>query len=243
MSKDSKSCRAKPRVLGVIPARGGSKRLKRKNIKTIIGHPLMAYTIWAAQKSKWLTDFVVSTEDIEILDIARKYGASTPFVRPKELTTDTARNVDVVLHALAFMEKKKKLAYDIIILLQPTVPIRKASHIDTAIKLLFESNEDTLASVKGPYKKRDPILKRIKNNILEEYCNNTEKKKNEPFYVYNASIYAVKRNYLLKEKKLISPRQVPLVMDQFHSIDIDTKDDFLMAEAVLKILKAHNYGD
>jgi CMP-N-acetylneuraminic acid synthetase len=231
-----------PTVLGVIPARGGSKRLPRKNIKSLCGHPLIAYTIKAAQGAALLTDYLVSSEDEEILDIARSYGAPTPFVRPAHLATDQVRNIDTVIHALKFMEEKKKYTYDIAVLLQPTCPIRRPEHIDQTIRLLQQSKLSSAVSVKGPFKKRDPILKKICNGILEAYCINESTDDHEAFYLYNASIYAVKRNYLLQEKKLISSRQVPIIMDQFHSIDIDTEADLMVAEAYLNYLSTHEGG-
>lgn len=225
-----------PRVLGVIPARGGSKRLPRKNIRKLSGHPLIAYTIRAAQRSKLLTDFLVSSEDKEILNVAQDYDAPAPFVRPPELAGDKVRNIDVVAHAMAFMEANKGITYEILVLLQPTCPIRNPAHIDDAILHLWLSDLDTSVSVKGPFKKRDPILKRIQNEVLEPLHMIDGIENNEPFYLYNASIYAVKRDYFITNKKLISQKQIPIVMDVFHSIDIDTEADFLVAETYLKHL-------
>ena len=218
----------------MIPARGGSERLPRKNIKVLCGHPLIAYTIKAAQRANLLTDYLVSSEDAEILDVARAYGAHTPFVRPSYLAGNSVRNIDVVLHALQFMQDKRGYTYDIVLLLQPTCPIRDPHHIDEAIKLLSDPKLDTVASVKGPFKKRDPILKRLRQGILEAYCDHENPGKVEPFYVYNASIYGAKRDYLVRERKLISGKQIPLIMDPYYSIDIDTELDFLIAEVCLK---------
>jgi len=231
-----------PNVLGVIPCRGGSKRLPRKNIKLMAGLPLIVYTIQAAEHSKRLTDYIVSSEDKEIIKIAKEYGAPVPFIRPAELATDDVRNIDVVDHALKFMENKKGIIYDILVLLQPTCPIRNPRHIDLAIEMLANSDLDTLVSVKGPFKKRDPILKAIRNDILEDYIPVDDIRNVEPFYLYNAALYAVKRNYFIQHKKLISPKQVPLVMDQFHSIDIDTEADFIIAEAYLKFMEKKKRG-
>ena len=228
--------RVLPIVLGVIPARGNSKRLPRKNIRKLYGHPLIAYTIRAAQRSRLLTDFLVSSEDEEIINVARDYDAPIPFVRPAELSGDNVRNIDVVAHAMAFMEAKKGIIYDILVLLQPTCPIRDPSHIDKAILHLWQSDLDTSASVKGPFKKRDPVLKRIENEVLEPLYLTNGVERNEAFYIYNASIYAAKRDYFVKNKKLISEKQTPIVMDVFHSIDIDTQADFLVADAYLKHL-------
>jgi len=236
--RHEKDCDGKvlPRVLGVIPARGSSKRLPRKNILKLHGHPLIAYTVRAAQRSKLLTDYLVSSEDEEILNVARKYDAPTPFVRPPELAGDNVRNIDVVAHAMVFMESTKGIIYDILVLLQPTCPIRDPSHIDEAVSRLWQSGLDTAVSVKGPFKKRDPILKRIKNEVLEPFCLTDGVERNEAFYLYNASIYAVKRDYFVRSNKLVSKKQIPIVMDIFHSIDIDTHADFLVAKTYLKHL-------
>lgn len=226
-----------PKVLAVIPARGGSKRLPRKNVMMLNGHPMLAYSIMAAKKSKRLTDWLVSTEDDEVAEIASKYGAATPFKRPDHLAADNIRNIDVVLHALKFMEDKKNITYDIIVLLQPTAPVRDSAHIDKAVELLWASNLPTLAAVKGPYQKRDPILKRIDaEGRLVPYSSDPDLDPREPFYIYNATLYAVKRDYFLAEKSFVSNEQVPLVMDKFYSADVDDMGDFMVADAYLKYL-------
>jgi CMP-N-acetylneuraminic acid synthetase len=227
---------ASPRVLAVIPARGGSKRLPRKNIMNLCGHPLIAYTIRAAQRCRQISDLLVSSEDKEIRAAARAYGAPVPFARPAELSGDRIRNIDVVGHAMAFMEEKTGRPYDILVLLQPTCPIRDPSHIDDAILKLWSSELETSVSVKGPFQKRDPILKRIEDGVLEPFCRGDGAEKNEPFYLYNASIYAVKRSYFIRSKRLISPKQIPIVMDAYHSVDIDTEADFRVAETYLNYL-------
>lgn len=221
-----------PRVLGVIPARGGSKRLPRKNILPLAGLPLIAHTILAARHCRGLSDYLVTSEDPEILETARRYGAPTPFVRPVELAGDQVRNIDTVLHALTFMEQATNRPYDMVVLLQPTCPIRQPDHIDRAIDLLWHSELPTLASVRGPYKKRDPNLKAIRQGVLEDYCGPPVAQSDwPPFYVYNACLYAVKRPYLVTHRRLTSPRQVPLVMDDLHSMDVDTELDLALAEA------------
>lgn len=230
--------RLHPAVLGVIPARGGSKRLPRKNIKPLAGKPLIAYTIEAAKKAGRLTDFLVTTEDPEIKEIAQSFGAPVPFTRPQELAGDDIRNIDTVFHAMTFMEKHKAISYDILVLLQPTCPIRRPEHIDQAVDRLWQSDLPTAVSLKGPYKKRDPILKAIRDDVVGDFCEVARNDEIEPFYLYNASIYAVKREYFVAQRKLISDKQVPIVMDQLHSIDIDTEVDFITAEAYLQYLKS-----
>lgn len=225
-----------PKVLGVIPARGGSKRLPQKNVKPLAGKPMVAWTIEAAQQATRLTDYIVSSEDAKTIEVAKAFGAPVPFLRPAELATDTVRNIDVVEHAMLFMEAENRLTYDILILLQPTSPIRNPAHIDQAIDLLWESQLDSVVSVKGPFKKRDPILKALRNGVLEDYVPVADPRTVEPVYMYNASIYAVKRDFFVQHHKLITPRQVPLVMDTIHSTDVDTEADFLVAQTYLNFL-------
>jgi CMP-N,N'-diacetyllegionaminic acid synthase len=228
---------SKPKVLAVIPARGGSKRLSRKNVMLLGGHPMLAYSIIAAKNAKSVTDWLVSTEDDEIAEIALRYGATTPFKRPDYLATDNVRNIDVVLHALEFMEQDRKITYDIIVLLQPTAPIRDSAHIDKAVELLWASELPSLAAVKGPYQKRDPILKRIDSKgHLVPYTTDSHLDPREPFYIYNAALYAVKRDYFIKEKSFVSNEQVPFFMDKFYSADVDDMGDFIVADAYLKHL-------
>ena len=227
-----------PRVLAVIPARGGSKRLPRKNLLKIGDHPMIAYSIMAARQARRVTDWIVSSEDEEILEVARQYGAPAPFQRPEVLATDDVRNIDVVLHALAYMENERRRKYDIIVLLQPTSPIRKATHIDEAIDRLWQSNLPSLAAVKGPFQKRDPILKRIdEEGNLVPYCNDPRLDPREPFYIYNAALYAVKRDYFVREKRFISEKQIPYVMDKYCSTDVDELADLVVAGAYLEMMR------
>jgi len=133
------------KILALIPARGGSKGLPRKNIKPLLGKPLIAWTIEQSLASKYLDKVVVSTEDKEIAEISKKYGAEVPFIRPKELAKDDTPSIDVVLHAIDFLEKKE--LFNIIVLLQPTSPLRTISDIDNSIEFLFSKNAQAIISV------------------------------------------------------------------------------------------------
>ena len=220
--------------LAIIPARGGSKRLRRKNIRKIENHPLIAYTINAVKKTKQLDYWLLSSDDDEIIKIGKKYGAPIYFKRPKEISGDKIRNSETLIHALNFMENKFKVNIDIIVLLHPTSPIRDPKHIDEAVKLLSNSKLNTLASIKGPYKKRDPILKKKDDygNLVD--LNHLTKKNNDEFYMYNASIYAVKKNYLLKNKKFTSNKEIPLLMNFLQSLDIDDINDLQIVRSLFK---------
>lgn len=191
------------RVLGVIPARGGSKRIPRKNCRLLHGCPLVGYTIRAAQAATKLTDWVVSTEDREIADIALSYGAFV-IKRPDELAQDEASTGSVLLHALEWMEQDHE-PYDMVVCLHPTSPIRDPRHIDSAITLLSMTDRASLASVS--------CRKRT--------------------YLHNASIYAMKADWLRRTNQHYSDHSVPFLMDARHSVDIDTEDDFRIAELYL----------
>jgi CMP-N,N'-diacetyllegionaminic acid synthase len=233
----------RPSVLAVIPARGGSKRFPRKNVYPLRGHPLIAYTIKAAAGATRLADWIVSTDDAEIADAAKRYGAPVPFLRPADLAGDKDRNNVVVRHAMEFMEARTGRRYDILILLQPTCPIRKSEHIDQAVELLWTSSLDTLASVGGPIKKRDPNIKAIRNGELVPYNEGEDGSNWDAGFIYNASIYAMKRDFFLREMSFVSQRSVPLVMDRFHSADIDEKIDALVAELYFEHLGLDPFCD
>ena len=225
-----------PKVLCVIPAKKSSRRLKKKNKKIINGHPMIAWTIHEAKKTKKISDLIVSTDCEKIMKIAREYGASTPFKRPSSLSKSNIDNYVVIDHALNFMEKTLNIKYDIIILLQPTSPVRDFKHINETILKLWNSRLNTAASVKGPFKKkRDPIIKKIKDNKLIPWCSHSISNPEE-FYLYNASIYASRRDYFVKKKKLTSTEEIPIKMNKFYSIDVDEISDFIVAENYLKYL-------
>ena len=137
----------KPNVLGVIPVRGGSKSVPRKNLAQLNGKPMMYYTIKAAQDSKLMSHFVVSSEDAEIIRVAKEFGAPAPFVRPAELATDEAPSLPVVQHAVRFMESQLGIVFDYVVLLQATSPLRNGADIDAALEKLMATGADSVISV------------------------------------------------------------------------------------------------
>jgi len=216
-------------VLGVIPARGGSKRLPRKNILECGGKPLIAHTIEAASSSKKITDTIFSTDDAEIREIAQQYGAYAPFLRPRHLATDETTNKHVMMHALTFMEEQKKKHYHYIVLLQPTAPLRTPEQIDSAIDIISDSEYPTLASVSGPHKKRHQIIKKpIGNNAATIFDNfaHTE------FYIFDASIYIVNRDYFSDKFSIFSDPHAVYVNNDMH-VDVDDEGDLFIANAIL----------
>jgi CMP-N,N'-diacetyllegionaminic acid synthase len=210
------------KTLGVIPARGGSKRIIRKNCRLLHNVPLIGYTIRAAQSAVGLTDYVVSTEDEEIKNIALSYGA-TVVDRPVALAGDDTTSGDVLRHALDTMEVDGE-RYDIIVCLHPTSPIRDSKHIDDAIELLRVSSADTLASVCD-------IPRKAHANVTcgDYYLDTTDR-----YSVLNASIYAMKRDWFVKTNRHTGGNTIFYRMDRRHSVDIDTEIDFKIAELFLR---------
>ena len=215
------------RTLGVIPARGGSKRVPRKNLRQIRGVPLIGYTIRACQAATSLTDWLVSTDDEEIANVALSYGA---FVIGQPMASDTSTSGEVCRYALDLMEDFNP-PYDIIMCLHPTSPIRDPEHIDQAVDALSRSQLETLASVYMLPRKPFENVKCLTNGRLVEGSEDIWAN-----CVYNASIYAMKRRFLLATNQHTSTISVPLVMDRFHSLDVDEEIDLKIAELFINEL-------
>jgi len=218
----------------IIPARGGSKGLIRKNIKIFAGEPLIAHTIKAAMNSKFIDNVYVSTEDEEIASISKKYYAEV-IKRPKELARDETKTVEVVIDAL------KQINFDInktvIILLQPTSPLRTTRDIDNSIKLFFENKCESVISVCKI--NHSPLWAfKLKNNNLEPYfdIDFLEQRRQEHPILYspNGAIYISTPEILHNYLSFYTNSIIPYIMPFERSIDIDTEDDFDLAEIIFK---------
>jgi|SaaInlStandDraft_4_1057021.scaffolds.fasta_scaffold29557_2 CMP-N-acetylneuraminic acid synthetase len=230
------------RLLAVIPARGGSKRLPRKNVLDLAGKPLIAWTIQEALNCKYIDQVIVSTDDKEISDISKEYGADVPFFRPSELATDEAKTVDVVLHLLDELEKVGE-RYDYIILLQPTSPLRTAQNIDESVELLQMKNSDAVISVCES--EHPPLWCNVlpddmsMDNFLDESVKNKRSQDLSKQYRINGAIYISSVKKLKKENSFfLSNNCIAYIMKQNVSIDIDTIDDFDFA--LLRISNSTN---
>ncbi|MBD3796596.1 MAG: acylneuraminate cytidylyltransferase family protein [Campylobacterales bacterium] len=219
--------------LAVIPARGGSKRLPRKNVLDLAGKPLIGWSIEAAQKSKYIDAIVVSSDDSEILDISKNYGVTT-LLRPQELASDTASTFDTLKHALHNSKK-----YDYLILLQPTSPLRTAQDIDKAIEDLIEKKADGIISVcemeHTPLWSNTLSEDKAMEHFLKNEVLNQRSQDLETYYRLNGAIYIAKIDKFLENGSFFLKNNIyAYEMAQQHSIDIDTKIDFLFAELLLK---------
>jgi N-acylneuraminate cytidylyltransferase/CMP-N,N'-diacetyllegionaminic acid synthase len=226
-------------ILGLIPARGGSKGLPRKNIKPLLGKPLIAWTIEQALASKYLDRIVVSTEDKEIAEVSKKYGAEIPFIRPKELAVDKARGIDVVLHAIDWLrESNKRKQYDLIMLLQPTSPLRKCEDIDKSIELLFLKEAKAIVSIcevdhHPLWSNTLPEDGCMKDFIRKEIMNKNRQEL-PVFYRLNGAIYLAYCMYIEEQKSFVGKDTFAYIMPKNRSIDIDDEIDFKLAEILMK---------
>lgn len=223
--------------LAVIPARGGSKRLPRKNVLDLAGNPLIAWTIEAAKNSKYIDHFVVSTDDQEISDVSKKYGAEV-LTRPGELATDTASSVDVVLHAIAAQSQ----SCDYVILLQPTSPLRTAEHIDEAIELLFEKSANAVISVcetdHSPLWANTLPEDGNMGSFIREEVQGKRSQDLPIFYQLNGAIYLVNAVNFKQSKSFIqATNSYAYIMSKKDSVDIDTDLDFEFVSLLINKVK------
>jgi CMP-N-acetylneuraminic acid synthetase len=227
------------KILAIIPARGGSKGVPRKNIRKINNVPLIGYTINAALKSNYLTDIVVSTDDPEIAEISKSFGAQVPFIRPKELASDDAESASVVEHALDFMEKDKSIKYDSILMLQPTSPLRTSKHIDDSIELLNSKECDSVVSITSvggnhPLRMKCIVDNELINYIDQGFWNMRPRQSLPDVYIRNGAIYLIRRDLFKKKRQLIGKKCLGYIMSDDESINIDTLIDLKIAKLYLE---------
>lgn len=219
------------KVLAIIPARGGSKGVPRKNLHALGGKPLIAWTIEAAKASKYIDRLILSSDDDEIMAEAKKRGCDVPFKRPAELATDATPGIDPVLHALGELP-----GFDYVVLLQPTSPLRIAKDIDDAIELCVSSGAETCVSVAEPSRSPywmstigpDGYLKPLFPDVKA-----TRRQDLPQALALNGAVYVASVPELLKKKSLLTEKTAALVMPDERSVDIDGPLDFRIAEAIL----------
>ncbi|MDQ0567357.1 NTP transferase domain-containing protein [Erythrobacter citreus] len=218
-------------TLALIPARGGSKGILRKNIRQLAGKPLIAWTIQAALAVKGIERVVVSTEDEEIAAVAREWGAETPFLRPAELATDTAPGIAPVLHAIDELPEHEDL-----ILLQATSPLRSAAQIVELLAFARARGARSVVSVREVDDHPFWMLRRSPDGALDRYDRTAEATRRQDLselYTLNGAMYWNTRDYLIRTKALVTDDTLGFVMDAQSSIDIDTMLDWRIAELLL----------
>jgi CMP-N-acetylneuraminic acid synthetase len=229
------------KVLGLITARGGSKSIPRKNIAPLGGRPMLAYTCDAALGSREVTRVVLSTDDEEIAETGRQCGVEVPFMRPPELALDNSSSISVARHAVEWLEKNDAFIPDIVLLLQPTSPLRRADHIDEALSKMKESGADTIVSViEVPHRFSPYSVMQFKDGWLSDFWQSTlnfdrYRRQDMPvLYARNGpALLAAKTRVIMEENSFYGSRIAPFVMDRVESIDIDDQFDLEMAEWII----------
>jgi CMP-N-acetylneuraminic acid synthetase len=219
-------------TVAIIPARGGSKGIQRKNIKELCGKPLIAYIIETALKVRELDRVIVSTEDKEIAGIAKEYGAEVPFIRPEELAGDETPTLPVLQHAVNYLEEKENYRPDIVVLLYATSPLLRAERVSEAIKKQKDGSFDSVFSVvedRGHYwiEEADKY-ERLYPKVLKN------RQFTKPLFKETGAIYLCKRNLLMEENTVVGGKIGFLKMQKEESIDIDEPLDFEIAEFILR---------
>lgn len=228
----------KKNILGVITARGGSKGIPGKNIKELGGKPLIAWTIEVAKQSKMISHLIVSTDDEEIADVCRQYGADVPFMRPAELAEDKTPHLPVMQHAIKFMEDKLGLVFDYVAILQPTSPFRSVEDVDETIELLDKEGADSAVSLVEIEDNHPFKIKKLEGTKVLPYCvqeiEGTRRQDLPVAYKRNGSIYAMKRDVMMVDNSLYGKTIVGHVCPKERSIDLDNMFDWMKAEYMLK---------
>ncbi len=229
------------KTVAIIPARAGSKGLPGKNLKMLNGKPLIVYTIESALNSKVLDKVIVTTDSQEIIDVAKKYGAEIPFIRPSYLAQDTTHTPPVIDHAVKYLESERNYKINTVVTLQPTSPLRNEVHIRESVNKFLNSGLDSLISVKESFPpwwmlklnnhKAVPIIKLESGE--DPYL--LERQQLPKVYQANGAIYITKRERLYKECKLVFQDSLGIyVMNEESSLDVDTPLDFKIIEFIMK---------
>jgi len=230
-------------ILAIIPARGGSKGVPKKNIRPLAGNPLIYYTIREAKKSQYISRVIVSTDCEETIEIAMQYGAEAPFIRPDELSGDYVQDFPVCEHAIKSLREKDGYVPDVVVWLRPTSPFREVKHIDEAVKILISNpTADSVRSVcltpKHPLKmwrvkseRLVPFVPEELTGIKEQY--NYPRQKLPAAYVQNGAIDVIQIKTIIEKKSITGDIILPYVMEDVYSINIDTRLDFSFAEFLM----------
>lgn len=222
-------------ILAVIPARGGSKGIPNKNIRIFAGKPLIAHTISQAKLSRRVSRIIVSTESERIAEVARRYGAEVPFLRPKHLAKDRSLVVDAIVDLLEKLKTTEKYFPDLLVLLQPTSPLRKSSDIDKAVDLLLRRRTNAVLSVcrteQLVFTKDSRDRLRLESN--PSFLKLTNRQALPPTYRFDGcTIYVIKPKTLLKEKTFFPKSTCAYVMPRWRAVDLDEPEDFVAGEII-----------
>jgi N-acylneuraminate cytidylyltransferase/CMP-N,N'-diacetyllegionaminic acid synthase len=227
--------------ISLIPARAGSKGIPGKNIKIIDGKPLIAYSIEQAKKSKYIDKVIVSTDSKKIASVAAKYGAEVPFLRPKRISTDKASSTDVILHAVNYLERKNEY-YDILILLEPTSPLRDTKDINSALKMLLKKKKaESIVGICKVESAHPDFLVKLDRGFLRPYTNtrfkSVRRQDLSELYFFEGSLYISYIDSLKEHKTFYHQNTLSYIVKKWKSYELDDNTDFKIIESLLKAKK------
>ena len=226
------------RVLAVIPARGGSKSVPYKNIASVGGKPLLAWTILTAQRCSILDRIIVSTDDIAIAETAQAWGAEVPFMRPLELARDDTPGIEPILHAVNWLARYENYWPDYVLVLQPTSPLRTTEDIERAIQLAMERDADSVVSVSLAHQHPYWAKRITSDGHLVDFIpldRHYVRRQDLPAaYVLNGAIYLARRQVLVEKQSWYTARTYAYIMPLERSLDIDTPWDLYLADLILE---------
>lgn len=227
----------KDQIIALIPARSGSKGIPGKNIKYLNEKPLIAYTIEAAKHSRLIDRIIVSTDDKTIAKVSMNYGAEAPFLRPKKMAEDSTPTLPVLRHAIKWLRINEKYVPEIVVLLQPTSPLRTSKMIDSAIRVFLKSGRCTTVSV-NQVKENPYWMKILQNGYLRSFKKNdlriTRRQDLPDVYMINGAIYICRTELLFGRDPYEANNVRAFIMDRKSSIDIDAPEDFFLVEKLMK---------
>ena len=230
-----------PAVLAIIPARGGSKGLSRKNLRPLAGHPLLAWSIAAAHEARGLDAVVVSTDDEEIAAVAEALGAEVPFTRPSDLARDDTPDLPVFEHALRWLERDRGWAPELVVQLRPTSPFRPAGMVDEALaRLRAHPGADSLRAVTAPAQTPYKMW-RLQGRLLEPLLGtpqqelfNAPRQQLPAVYWQTGQLDVIRRHTILEQGSMSGRHIVPFVVEPRYAVDIDTAEQLALAERLLE---------
>ena len=226
-------------ILGITLARGGSKKIKNKNIIKINKYPLIYYTIKESLKSIYLTRYIVSTDSKKIAKISKQYKAEVPFLRPKKISKDKSSSAAALKHALLYLEKKYNMKFDYVVEIMNTNPLKTYKDIDNVIKIITKNNFDSVIAVNQVFDHHPARIKKIEQNRLVDFAvkEKLESRRQDlkPYaYARSGSIYAMSRKFVMKGLRYKSKVSVPYILPQSRFINIDEKNDLELARVLIK---------
>jgi CMP-N,N'-diacetyllegionaminic acid synthase len=238
VSEERDRTRSRHRILGIIPARGGSKRIPRKNLYPLAGKPLIAYAIEAASSSRLLTRTIVSTDDAEIRRTAEAFGGDVPFLRPPELSGDQCPSVDFVTHALGELRDSSASEFDYVCIVEPTAPLRTTEDIDAALSMLLAEGTDSLIGLtpveySSPARLRVLRQSRVHLWAPEQWREGARQRDVEQVYRPGGGLFACRSDVILREHSLVGSSQCGFVLPPERGVDIDTYLDLAFAEFLM----------